>query len=178
MGGHLIGRDGQEEILNKEWIFTYDILGKKVINMDTGEIVGSLSKSRVPTVAKINGGKGWVKLLYFPCNLSKTQGAILSYVAQHNRLRKGDNAVVCDNRTVASTKYILEGAGIDSYKTGIKALQELKKRGIMVKSNNTWFLNPYVAYKSHEGGIIKISTLELFEPFRFLHQKERNRNCI
>ena len=147
----------------------YTIEGRRVIGLYSGEIVGTLQKE-IPheqKAVKVNNNKGWIKSLHYPAGLTKTQSAILSYVAQYPRLRKGDNAIMCANRTIASTEHILKGAGLESYDSGIKALRGLKKRGIMAKVNNTWFLNPYIAYKSFEGGAIKISTLELFDSFRY-----------
>lgn len=147
----------------------YTIEGRKVIDLYSGEIVGTLRREtpREERAVKVNGNKGWIKSLHYPAGLTKTQSAILSYVAQYPHLRKGDNAIMCANRTIASTEHILDGAGVGSYDSGVKALRGLKKRGIMAKVNNTWFLNPYIAYKSFEGGAIKISTLELFDSFRY-----------
>lgn len=157
---------------NKEGVYSverYVIDGRRVIDLFTGENLGILHKEvpREQKAVKVNGGKGWIKSLHYPAGLTKTQSTILSYVAQHPRIRKGDNAVICANRTVASTKQILDGAGVESYNSGIKALYGLKKRGILCKDNNIWYLNPYIAYKSFEGGAIKLSTLDLFESFRY-----------
>jgi hypothetical protein len=108
--------------------------------------------------------KGWLKVFYIPCDLSKGEQAIFSYVAQYRRLRSTDNAIMDKDGEPTTAKDLLERCALkyDSHGQGI--ITSLKKRGILAKSKGILYLNPYIAYK---GTAIATSTLKLFEFFRY-----------
>ena len=107
---------------------------------------------------------GWLKQFYTPCDLSRGEQAIFSYVAQYEHLRDYDNAIVGRDGEPIKAKELLERCTLKYDSNGREIIAGLKKRGIIVKSKGVLFLNPYMAYK---GKSVLDSTLKLFEYFRY-----------
>lgn len=107
---------------------------------------------------------GWLKQFYTPCDFSKGEQAIFSYVAQYKHLRDYDNAIVGRDGEPIKAKELLEQLTLKYDSNGRALLAGLKKRGVIAKSKNVLFLNPYIAYK---GKSVQDSTLKLFEDFRY-----------
>ncbi len=108
--------------------------------------------------------KGWLKCFYVPCDLSKGELAIFSYVAQHRRLREYDNAIIDKDGKPTKAKALLERCTLKYDSNGRELIARLKKKGIIAKSKGVLFLNPYIA---HKGAVILNSTLNLFQYFRY-----------
>ena len=108
--------------------------------------------------------KGWLKQFYTPCDLSKGEQAIFSYVAQYRRLRDPDNAIMDKDGEPITAKDLLERCTLKYDSNGRELIARLKKKGIIAKSKGVLFLNPYIAYK---GALVAPSTLKLFEFFRY-----------
>lgn len=107
---------------------------------------------------------GWIKCFYIPCDLSRGEQAVFSYVAQHRRLREFDNAIMDKDGEPMEVKNLLERLTMKYDSNGRGLIAGLKKKGIIAKSKGILYLNPYIA---HKGGVMAKSTLKLFEYFKF-----------
>ena len=108
--------------------------------------------------------RNWVRCYYIPCDLSKGEQAIFSYVAQHRRLRETDNAIIDKDGVPTKTKDLLERCSLKYDSNGRELIARLKKKGIIAKSKGILYLNPYIV---HKGATMMRSTLNLFEYFRY-----------
>lgn len=107
---------------------------------------------------------GWLKCFYFPSGLSKGEGKVLSYIAQHKHLRGYDNAVIGKDGKPATTEKLLENMGLNYSSTNRRLIQGLKDRGIIAKNKGVIYLNPYIAYK---GAAVSSNTLKIFDDYRY-----------